>query len=296
MRLRDLLRDARWRTHDEVLGINERNALIDAHNPRAAIRLVDDKVATKELLEEAGVAVPPTLLHVTRSADALDVDPDDLPEAWACKPNRGLGGNGIMLAVERDERDGWRTGSGRHLPLEDVRHHVRRIVDGEFSNHDHDSAFFEPLVRAHADHDRLAHKGLPDVRILCREGEPLLAMTRLPTARSDGKANLHQGAIGAAVSLESGTITSARDPRGPVEVHPDTGERIIGATLPMWDEVLRIAAGCGPATGLVYVGADIVLDEHRGPLVLEVNARPGLEIQNVHRRGLRPQFADLIPG
>lgn len=284
------------RSYDRVLGINERNALIDAVNPRDAIRLVDDKVRTKQLLEDAGVAVPPTLLHVGRPADARGLDDEQLPDAWACKPNRGLGGNGILLATSRGQHGGWRSGSGRPVPLDTVRDHVRRTVDGEFSNHDHDSAFFEPLIRAHPDHARIAHQGLPDVRVLCRGGEPVLAMTRLPTAASDGKANLHQGAIGAAVDLDTGEVTAARTDRGPVEVHPDTGERIVGARLPHWQRVVEIAAGCGPATGLVYVGADIVIDVERGPLVLEVNARPGLEIQNVHRAGLRPAFADLLPG
>lgn len=286
------------RSYDRVLGINERNALIDAVNPRAAIRLVDDKVRTKRLLEDAGVAVPATLLHVTRSADARDLDAGQLPDAWACKPNRGLGGNGILLATDRgpDQDGSWRSGSGRPVPLETVRDHIRRTVDGEFSNHDHDSAFFEPLVRAHPDHARIAHEGLPDVRVLCRAGEPVLAMTRLPTAASDGKANLHQGAIGAAVELTTGTITAARTERRPIHDHPDTGEPIVGTRLPHWEQVVEIASGCGPATGLAYVGADIVIDVERGPLVLEVNARPGLEIQNVHGTGVRDAFADLLSG
>jgi glutathione synthase/RimK-type ligase-like ATP-grasp enzyme len=42
------------------------------------------------------------------------------------------------------------------------------------------------------------------------------------------------------------------------------------------------------AFGLGFVGVDVVHDEHRGPLVLELNARPGLAIQLANRRGLRP--------
>lgn len=50
------------------------------------------------------------------------------------------------------------------------------------------------------------------------------------------------------------------------------------------------AARCDEAPGLNYLGVDVVLDEERGPLVMEVNARPGLEIQNVSGFGL----ADLM--
>jgi alpha-L-glutamate ligase-like protein len=288
------LGDPRRRAYDEVLGINERNQLIEAVNPLTAIRLVDDKVATKQLLTEADVPVPDTIVHIERPVDARDLEADELPDAWACKPNRGLGGNGILIAVERTDATTWRTGSGRRVPLRDVRTHVQRTVDGEYSSHDADSAFFEPLILTHPDLAQLAHEGLPDIRVLCRDGEPALAMTRLPTSASDGKANLHQGAIGAAVDLDRGVITAARDPHGAVTHHPDTGVELLGARLPAWEEIVEMSRRCGPATGLTYVGADIVVDVDDGPLVLEVNARPGLEIQNVHGRGLRPFFADLL--
>jgi D-alanine-D-alanine ligase-like ATP-grasp enzyme len=35
------------------------------------------------------------------------------------------------------------------------------------------------------------------------------------------------------------------------------------------------------------MGVDFAIDAHHGPLVLELNARPGLEIQNVTGIGLR---------
>ncbi len=69
--------------------------------------------------------------------------------------------------------------------------------------------------------------------------------------------------------------------------HPDSGVAVVGAQVPYWDPVLDAASACGPATGLRYVGADVVVDRDAGPLVLEVNARPGLQIQNVTGVGLR---------
>jgi D-alanine-D-alanine ligase-like ATP-grasp enzyme len=39
-------------------------------------------------------------------------------------------------------------------------------------------------------------------------------------------------------------------------------------------------------TGLGYIGADIVLDRLRGPVLLELNARPGLAIQVANQCGL----------
>ncbi len=56
--------------------------------------------------------------------------------------------------------------------------------------------------------------------------------------------------------------------------------------MPSWDGVKDVARRAAAAVPLGYLGCDVVVDEHRGPLILEINARPGLEIQNVHGYGL----------
>ena len=52
--------------------------------------------------------------------------------------------------------------------------------------------------------------------------------------------------------------------------------------------MLEMAAKAYDVTGLGYLGADIVLDKTKGPLLLELNARPGLAIQVANRIGIRP--------
>jgi len=46
-------------------------------------------------------------------------------------------------------------------------------------------------------------------------------------------------------------------------------------------------------TGLGYLGADIVLDKNRGPMMLEINARPGLAIQIANGRGLKTRLNEI---
>src|SRR5690606_28440359 len=53
-----------------------------------------------------------------------------------------------------------------------------------------------------------------------------------------------------------------------------------------WDVILDISSRCYELTGLGYIGVDIVLDRDLGPLVLELNARPGLAIQIANGQGL----------
>lgn len=280
-------RTSRARAFDGVLGMNARNDRIARDNPFAAVRLVNDKVATKAALLAAGAPTSPTLALLSSRRDLRSLDWDAMPGAWALKPNQGLGGSGILLSAGRTEDgSGWVTGSGRPFGLHDVADHVRQVLDGEFSSRGRDCALLEPLIRAHPEMDRLSYRGLPDVRVLCLGDQPVLAMVRLPTRSSGGRANLHQGAIGAAVDLATGRLTRAWTGKSTVTHHPDSGEPVVGARIPHWDAVLDAAATCGPATGLRYVGADVVVDADAGPLVLEVNARPGLQIQNVTGVGL----------
>ena len=51
-----------------------------------------------------------------------------------------------------------------------------------------------------------------------------------------------------------------------------------------------MAAKLGDKTGFGYLGVDIVLDREKGPLLLEINARPGLSIQIANREGLIPRL------
>ena len=277
-----------------ILGINLRNSIIARSNPRSAIRLVNDKYATKCALAERKVPVPGTIVVISEAAQLRAFDWNRLPEAWALKPNRGRRGEGIMLAVTRHGKD-WATASGRVLTRGDITFHIERVLDGEHSLEglDRDSAMFEPLILPHPLIRQIVPEGLPDTRVICLGDEPIMAMMRIPTRASEGKANLHQGAIGAGIEMETGLIFRAVLGDDEITHHPDTGYALLGLQIPQWDEVLAASTRCGDALGLGYCGADIVLDAEHGPLVLECNAFPGLQIQNVNGRGLKGRIQDL---
>jgi alpha-L-glutamate ligase-like protein len=114
-----------------------------------------------------------------------------------------------------------------------------------------------------------------------------MAMVRLPTRASDGKANIHRGALGTGIDLASGTTLSAVHGSEVVTRHPDTGNLIPGIRIPAWRDMLLVAAKGSDMTGLGYLGVDLVIDVSDGPLMLEMNARPGLQIQVANGTGLK---------
>jgi alpha-L-glutamate ligase-like protein len=274
-----------------ALGLNGRNAHIARNNPRWAIAEVKDKIVCKVRLAAADIAVPPTL-HVVSSRREMRALPSaSLPDRFVAKPARGSQGKGVVVVTGRRGHDVWVTPDGlrSHRQLE---REVDDMIDGIHSDTDTDRALFEPLLVAHPDLAALAPFGLPDIRIVCDDGRPLMAMMRVPTLSSGGRGNLHQGGLGAAIDISTGRIERAVVGGAEVARHPDTGAPMVDAIIPRWPELVDLARRCGPATGLGYVGADLVVDAEFGALVLEVNAHPGLEIQNVCLQPLDPGGGD----
>lgn len=276
-----------------VLGINARNAeFVMPYNPRRLYPLVDDKVQTKERLKAHGIAVPEQL-GVVRGQYQARMLASKLAElsSFVIKPATGSGGDGILVVVGR--RNGiWVSPGGNLLSMQDIQYHVSGILAGMYSlGGQLDAALIEALIEPDPILRPIAPEGVPDIRIIVFRGVPVMAMMRLPTRRSGGKANLHQGAIGAGVDLVSGCTMSAVMTSSIVNQHPDTGESVTGFQVPDWPNLVLLAARCFDAIPLGYLGVDLVIDRQRGPLVLELNARPGLAIQIANRSGLRSRLA-----
>ena len=281
-----------------VLGLNERNAdYIARLNPRRFYPRVDDKALTKELATAAGMAVPELYGMITNQGEVRNFT-DIVGErgSFVVKPAQGSGGDGILVVTGRSsrKRDSFRLANGVLISTAEISHHISNIVSGQYSlSGNPDKALIEYCVSFDPIFAEVSYQGVPDIRVIVYRGYPAMAMVRLPTRASDGKANLHQGALGVGIDMSTGETVAGVLQNDIVEEHPDTGALVAGLSIPHWDFILESAARCYEVTELGYLGVDMVIDRSLGALILEMNARPGLNIQIANCTGLATRIARI---
>ena len=271
-----------------ILSINRRNSdYVLRYNRRKLYPLVDDKLKTKRLALEANIAVPSLYALIDSEHQIRKLDEILAPYSdFVIKPACGAGGDGIIVITGR-VFGRYRQINGRLLTTQELSYHLSCLLSGAYSLGGHpDYAIIERRVVVDPVFAEVSHEGVPDIRIINLLGYPAMAMVRLPTRLSGGKANLHQGAIGVGVNLANGMTLGGVANNDPIDYHPDTLNPIVNIQVPYWEKILEIAASCYELTGLGYLGVDIVLDKEHGPLMLELNARPGLNIQIANREGV----------
>jgi alpha-L-glutamate ligase-like protein len=272
--------------------MNRRNAacILD-HNPRRLYPLVDNKLRLHELCDPIGVPTP-KLYGVVGYHSMLNRAPELLGKQTdlVIKPSCGSAGRGIMVLAGKSDA-GYLRHNGQHIRLDEIRQHLSDILSGRYSLGGRpDQALLQQRVRLHPAFKDISWQGIPDVRVILYRHKPAMAMLRLPTKESNGRANLHQGGIATGIDLSTGVTHHAVQRNRFIDRHPDTGRSIMGMRVPYWGEILNLAEKVAGAVGLGYLGVDIVIDVDSGPLLLEANARPGLAIQLANRRGLIPRL------
>lgn len=278
-----------------MLNMNRRNVdYIARYNDRTSYPLVDNKLKTKLAVSEYGVKTP-KLLQVVRQQHEIShfrEMAEDLA-GFAIKPAKGSGGKGITVITGRDGDDFIKASSAR-ISVAMLERHLTNILAGLYSlAGTPDVAIVENLVQSSPALAKYSFQGVPDIRIVVFQGYPVMAMLRLATTASDGKANLHQGAVGVGLDIGSGQSLNAVQFNRPITLHPDTGLALENIQIEDWENMLEMAARCYEATGLGYMGVDLVVDANEGPLLLELNARPGLAIQMANGCGLLPRLNQI---
>ena len=283
-------------THFSVMGINRRNReFVYDGNLRSLFPVAASKLQTKEGLQNSGIPTPSlyTVFRSHREIREFRRRVDGL-SSFVIKPDHGARGNGVFVVSERTP-DGYLNGGRKPVSESKVVSLLHEILSGEFCPaRGKDAAVVEEKIATHPLLTRVSGASTGDVRVIVCRGEPVMAMVRFPTAKSRGRANLHQGGVGAGVCIKTGRVVAAIQHDRPVKLHPDTAHPLIGLEVPLWREVVEVAARCYSAIPLGYMGVDIMIEEEKGPLVVEVNVRPGLSIQNANNEGLGSRLAKVM--
>ncbi len=277
-----------------ILGLNERNiSYVKKYNLPSARKIADNKLLTKKVLKE--VEVPTTsVLHIIRNNTQLSkLDIDTLPPSFVVKPGSGVAGQGIEIMYNRDKQGNFINAQGQKISAEALKTLMSNILEGAYSlNYSPDKVLIEQRVQPHHKLRSFSYKGVPDIRVIVFKKVPVMAMIRWPTKDSAGRANFSQGAAGSGIDLATGitthTIKETKEGRIiDLEFVENTRIRYSGFKVPYWDKILYYAVKSAKATGLGFCGIDFLIDRERGPLVVEINARPGLRIQLANQDGLR---------
>lgn len=276
-----------------IMGMNQRNVnYIGRYNPRALYPLVDNKLKTKRIALDAGVTVPKLIgtINAQYEVSKLSSLIGNWPGGFCIKPARGSGGKGILVIMHHENGLFYKP-NGSACTYHDLERHISNILAGLFSlGGKPDAVLLEDLILFDDVFDGYSYEGVPDTRVIIFKGFPIMAMMRLSTSSSDGKANLHQGAVGVGICIRTGRALRAVQFNQPVRYHPDTGRDLYELRVPHWEQLLTLASECYEMSGLGYIGTDIVLDKKQGPMLLELNARPGLSIQIANAAGLLPRL------
>jgi len=278
-----------------VLGMNARNLdFIRPYNPKRAKEIADNKLLCKTVLKKNGVIVSGLIAKIKTVEELEAFDWQTLPASFALKPNRGFGGEGIIVVYgkKKERTDAWIKADGSLITIEDLKNHIRNIIDGSFSlSNIPDIAFFEERLQLLKLFKPYAYKGIPDIRVIVFNKVPVMAMLRLPTKESGGKANLQQGAIGTGIDMFSGITTTAIQGKSKfIETVPKTRLLLSGLRIPYWKDILTLAVKAQEVSKLGFLGVDIAIDKEKGPVILEINARPGLSIQLCNKTGLKERL------
>jgi hypothetical protein len=301
-----------------ILGMNKRNnTYITEFNPKKGIRLANNKIQTKKFLTQRGIPVPQTIAHIKTRQERLYFDFSKITHTtFVIKPNKWSKGSGIFIIKEMRLRkdyqptqqvqetgektfwdrfnifnqnfdavyDSWYeffVGS-TWISEQNLKEKCLWIFDGSYSsNNKSDTILLEDRLLPGIGFTEFCEYGLADMRVIIFNLVPMIAMLRMPTKESWGKANLAQGGIWLGLDIITWKINSLyRKWKSYTSEFPPEWQHFKGKTIPYRKEIIQYSANAQYFVNIGYLGMDWVITQ-KWPKLLEINARSWLEIQNI---------------
>ena len=194
----------------DLLGINARNALYLSRSSGKAKAIVHSKYATKILLRDNDIASAEIYGILATSEDITDFDWQNLTNDFVIKPTNGYAGTGVVAFRTKNGEDNWVDMLGNNWSLADITLHCNDILSGQYSIHGlNHNVIIEERIPIHPKLLKYSYKGTPDIRVVVFNSVPVMAMLRLPTEESGGRANVTQGALAVGIDIATGITTFA---------------------------------------------------------------------------------------
>lgn len=265
-----------------ILGMNARNLrYIRTKNSSDAISLADSKLKTKNFLSTRWIPFAETYATLWSKQELNNFSFESIKsDYFIIKPNKWSQWKWILIVKKnKNVYEIW----DEEWTEDEIRLHLIDILHGSFSLHgSSDTVVIEELLTPWIDFARYCDHGLADIRIIVYNYVPITAMVRMPTIHSGGKANLAQWWIWLGINIANGRIISLFQNKViHTDIFPLKYEWIRDKAIPFWDDILLFSAQVQAYTKLGYLALDWVITKN-GPKLLEINARAGLEIQNVN--------------
>ena len=273
-------------------GINALNARM---NPPAAVptrAFVGNKLLYTQLLAQLGIGTAETQalvsthrnagqMRVLRDADALAAFlQNDARYPLFGKPHHGSLSEG-SVRLTGCESGTLHIANGDSQPAADFAAEVMARYPGGF--------ILQTALDPHPDMAAIAGPAIGCIRVVTvNDGTgpaPAYAVWKLPAPRAMSDNFWQAGSLLAHLDLSTGSVTRCVIGTGldqqEAATHPVSGAPIVGATMPHWDDTLRIACDAHavfPEFGIC--GFDIAVTED-GPKVLECNDNPSHNLYQI---------------
>ncbi len=274
-----------------LLGQNARNLnYIKEYNTKFARKLADSKLKTKDFLRANSIAIPETIQIITQHEELNNSIFKELEPPFVVKPNGGFWGKWILVFTTKTSEWNYITNDKQSFSENDLLIHFWEILDWFYSlSWNRDKVVIERKIELDEEIELLWKFGLPDIRIITFNMVPVMAMLRVPTKQSKWKANLHSGACWVWIDIWTWKLTFITLKGRLVKSIPWIWD-VRWLKLPKWDIALALAVKVQQVTKIWYVWCDIVLDKRDWPLILEINIRPGLEVQIANMAPLKDRL------
>lgn len=263
-----------------ILWQNARNLnYIKEYNTPLARKLADSKLWTKNFLRNKNVEVPKTLFVLTKHNEVTLELIESLIPPFVIKPNAWFWGKWIIVIDSVDATWNFISNTSEAYSSKKLLEHFLSILDGFFSiSWNRDKVMIEKKIILDHEIELLWKYWLPDIRIIVFNMVPIMAMLRIPTSKSWWKANLHSWACWVWIDIWTWKLTYITQFSRIIKSVPWIWD-VRGIEIPNWEKILELAVKVQKVTNIWYLWCDIVLDYKDGPLILEINIRPWLEVQ-----------------